>query len=499
MILEFDKYRKMMKIIYMCSFLIASVDAFLPPRSCNIFSASSTELKYTSSSFQDTSDPYIILNLEPGSLDIKEIKQAYRKMALKYHPDTLTGIDTTDEDRKEANDRFAKVNAAYAFLIGKSQDTPPSSKNHQENVKTQHQDWRQTQYYQREQQYNQYEKVKVQQSRRDDYMNWHGPNMNMNTENQNWASTRRSSSSSNTHRSKPKEQPVSTKHFCKGDRVKILGGEHRGSIGKVMTVYPNMVRVEINSALSIFVEGKDVRFMTASEKSEWEKTQPPIEKEDDQEPTESNVHSDPTVSTATSSTTAAATVETETKGIKANKSKRAKTRVPPPPPPPPPPRPVSEHTEKIKNKGSSPVEMSPADGSYSWTPSISMSRKRENIYQWNHDNIHTSQSPKDFEERLYQNNMFHSQANTETETCEENVPKTVVTEYPSNIINTEEKNHHVETKPSVHDHEIASYDEEYHDARSSVTKTNFFKKLFKTLAFGILAANIAAAMGLVWG
>jgi len=74
------------------------------------------------SSLPDTSDPCMILNLEPGAADLKEIKRAYRRMALKYHPDAITSSDATQEQRKIANDDFARINAAYAFLSDKSRD-----------------------------------------------------------------------------------------------------------------------------------------------------------------------------------------------------------------------------------------------------------------------------------------------------------------------------------------------------------------------------------------
>jgi ribosomal protein L24 len=427
-------------------------------------------------------------------------------MALKYHPDTLTGIDTTDEDRKEANDRFAKVNAAYAFLIDKSQDTPHSNKSNQAMTKSQNQDWRQAQYYHRQQKHNQYEKVKVQQSRSDDYINWHGPNMNMKTEHQNRASTSQYQSK-NSNQAKPKAKPVSTKHFCKGDKVKILGGEHRGSYGKVMTVYPNMVRVEINSALSIFVEGKDVRFMTASEKSEWQKNQPPDETDEENETessvnskakTESSVNSQASFSTATNHFTTTE-VKNETDELKRNKLNKTKKRIPPPPPPPPPPRPATESSERIKYEGSHPVSATSQDGIYSWKPSINMSRKRDNVYQWNHDNINNSQNEIDIEERMCQNDMFQSDANTAATNWGIHATNTAATEYSTSFINDEDNNYLKETNSFVRQHEVTTHDDESLDARSNVTKTNLFKKLFKTLAFGILAANIAAAMGLVWG
>lgn len=75
------------------------------------------------SSLPDTTDPFVILNLHSSqhrsraNIDIKEIKKAYRSMALIYHPDARTGTNATDEERQMANDDFARINAAYAFLM----------------------------------------------------------------------------------------------------------------------------------------------------------------------------------------------------------------------------------------------------------------------------------------------------------------------------------------------------------------------------------------------
>jgi len=73
----------------------------------------------------DASDPYIILNIPPTA-DKKEIKRAYKRMALRYHPDVRTNGNSSEQDRKNANDDFARINAAYAFLTGKSDDRPNS-------------------------------------------------------------------------------------------------------------------------------------------------------------------------------------------------------------------------------------------------------------------------------------------------------------------------------------------------------------------------------------
>ena len=74
----------------------------------------------------DTSDPYRILNLEPTA-DKREIKRAYKRMALKYHPDVRTNSKSTESQKKQSNDDFSRINAAYAFLTGKSEDRPDAT------------------------------------------------------------------------------------------------------------------------------------------------------------------------------------------------------------------------------------------------------------------------------------------------------------------------------------------------------------------------------------
>ncbi len=58
-----------------------------------------------------TRDYYAILGVNKKASD-EEIKRAYRKMAMKYHPDR-------NPNKKEAEERFKEINEAYAVLSDK--------------------------------------------------------------------------------------------------------------------------------------------------------------------------------------------------------------------------------------------------------------------------------------------------------------------------------------------------------------------------------------------
>ena len=59
---------------------------------------------------KDTTSAYKILELSPEATD-EEIKKAYRKMALKFHPDRVTHLG--EDVQKAANAKFQELNAAY--------------------------------------------------------------------------------------------------------------------------------------------------------------------------------------------------------------------------------------------------------------------------------------------------------------------------------------------------------------------------------------------------
>jgi DnaJ like chaperone protein len=58
----------------------------------------------------ETDSAYKILELESSATD-DEVKKAYRRMAMKYHPDKVSHLG--EEFRRSADEKFKKVNEAY--------------------------------------------------------------------------------------------------------------------------------------------------------------------------------------------------------------------------------------------------------------------------------------------------------------------------------------------------------------------------------------------------
>jgi DnaJ like chaperone protein len=58
----------------------------------------------------ETDSSYKILEIEPAASD-DDVKKAFRKMAMKYHPDKVSHLG--EEYRKSAEEKFKSVNEAY--------------------------------------------------------------------------------------------------------------------------------------------------------------------------------------------------------------------------------------------------------------------------------------------------------------------------------------------------------------------------------------------------
>jgi DnaJ like chaperone protein len=60
--------------------------------------------------YKDTESAFKILEIDSTASD-DEVKKAYRKMAMKYHPDKVRGLG--EQHEKSANEKFIKVQEAY--------------------------------------------------------------------------------------------------------------------------------------------------------------------------------------------------------------------------------------------------------------------------------------------------------------------------------------------------------------------------------------------------
>jgi DnaJ like chaperone protein len=99
-------------------FGLAASDGYIDPKEFDVIKQISYGIGINSTDFEsiksmfikDELSPYKILGVSPDASD-EEIKKAYRKMAMKYHPDKLSFLD--EKMRKAAEEKFKKVNEAY--------------------------------------------------------------------------------------------------------------------------------------------------------------------------------------------------------------------------------------------------------------------------------------------------------------------------------------------------------------------------------------------------
>lgn len=67
----------------------------------------------SSSSHQSQADPYKVLGISPDATD-DEVKKAYRRLAMKYHPDKVEGLG--DDIKANAEAQFRAINEAYEHV-----------------------------------------------------------------------------------------------------------------------------------------------------------------------------------------------------------------------------------------------------------------------------------------------------------------------------------------------------------------------------------------------
>ncbi len=86
------------------------------------------KLKQEIKKFEENYNPYEILGLEQNDLDISNIRKAYKKMALKYHP---------DKAGEEYVEQFQVITQSYIYLLKKAEDVEKRSGNFIDNLEEQ--------------------------------------------------------------------------------------------------------------------------------------------------------------------------------------------------------------------------------------------------------------------------------------------------------------------------------------------------------------------------
>ncbi len=99
-------------------FGVAQADGVVDPTEQQMIEQMARQMGIGSSDYQsiqamfvrDTGADYRILEIEPTASN-EELKKAYRRMAMKYHPDKVSHLG--EDFQKAANEKFQMVNQAY--------------------------------------------------------------------------------------------------------------------------------------------------------------------------------------------------------------------------------------------------------------------------------------------------------------------------------------------------------------------------------------------------
>ena len=103
---------RQLKLLLCISFLLISL---LPHSVHGARQRSRNQAPSSSEPNFDASDYYAVLGVSKRAKP-KEIKSAYRKLALKYHPDKVS-----EDEKESAEAKFVKVSQAYAILSDEKQ------------------------------------------------------------------------------------------------------------------------------------------------------------------------------------------------------------------------------------------------------------------------------------------------------------------------------------------------------------------------------------------
>ena len=110
-------YSSRLQLIHLL-FNVSVADGMVHPSEVEVIEKISGYIGISSSDYQsiknmfipETDSSYKILEIDPSASD-EEVKKAYRRMAMKYHPDKVTHLG--EDFKKVADEKFKKVNEAY--------------------------------------------------------------------------------------------------------------------------------------------------------------------------------------------------------------------------------------------------------------------------------------------------------------------------------------------------------------------------------------------------
>jgi len=110
-------YSSRLQLIHLL-FNVSVADGMVHPSEVDVIEKISGYIGISSSDYQsiknmfipETDSSYKILEIDSSASD-EEVKKAYRRMAMKYHPDKVTHLG--EDFKKVADEKFKKVNEAY--------------------------------------------------------------------------------------------------------------------------------------------------------------------------------------------------------------------------------------------------------------------------------------------------------------------------------------------------------------------------------------------------
>lgn len=119
---QFMNYSAKLQLVHLL-FDIAFADGYVDNNELIVIERISNTFRITNLDYESLKAPYVknvdkdwafkTLEIDPTSTD-DEIKKAYRRMAMKYHPDKVNNLG--EEMKKSATEKFRSINEAYEWL-----------------------------------------------------------------------------------------------------------------------------------------------------------------------------------------------------------------------------------------------------------------------------------------------------------------------------------------------------------------------------------------------